>query len=200
MANETYEFILSGTLAGQFVQSVLHANVANTTDQNPFAMANELLLTFNAAGDGIELWCNMLPSDYQLTSARCRRILSAGGPTQIFLPATLHETIGQRAGLVSTAAANPLFIWLTTVRPAKTGRTFVPGVSETDIAEMVLASGLLTAMAAFGDYWRDGGTTITNAFNWTGAILRRELNGSDDITNYRVSPIIGQQRRRLRPV
>lgn len=199
MAIETYELTLSGKTAGQFVQNVFAINVNNTGSTNPFVMANDLLEEFNQAGGLISLWMLINCADYELTSARCRRILSAGGPTQIYLSSTLIETVGQRAGDVATSSLSPLFVWLTTTRPTKTGRTFVPSVSETDVNQNTLSSGLLGAMGDFGDFFRDGGAVGGGSDTWTGAVYRRALSASDDVTNYRVSPIVGTQRRRLRP-
>lgn len=200
MAVETYELTVSGTLAGQFVQTIMAINVNNTGSSNPFVMANDLLEEFNTASGFFELWCDCLPTAYDITSARCRRILATGGPTQIFLAANLIATTGTRTGGISTSGVSPLFIWLTTTRPTKTGRTFLPGVSESDIDSMVLSGGVLGAMNAFGQYFRDGGTIGGGSDTWTGSIYRRLLAAADDVTNFRVSPVIGNLRRRLRPV
>lgn len=199
MPIETYELTLSGTTAGQFVQNIFAINVNNTGGTNPFVMANDLLEEFNGADHLIQLWCNCNSVNYSLTSARCRRILSAGGPTQIYLQSTLVAIAGERAGNVATSSLAPLFVWLTTTRPTKTGRTFVPSLSESDVDQNVLSAGLLTAMGEFGDLFRDGGSIGGGSDTWTGAVYRRALAAADDVTNYRVSPIVGTQRRRLKP-
>jgi len=200
MPSEMYELTLTGTLAGQFVQTILNVTCNNSGSTNPFAFADSLLEQWNQTDDLVQRWCECLPADYALTSARCRRLLPTGGPTQIYLRANLIEYIGQRTGTVATSGVSPLFIWLTTTRPTKTGRTFLPGVAEPDIDQMVLASGLLTAMETFGDLFRDGGTIGGGSDTWGGAIYRRALDAADAVTNYRVSPVIGNLRRRLRPI
>jgi hypothetical protein len=200
MGVETYEVILSGTVSGQFVQNILHCNLDNTADTDPFVVANAILTKINGAGQFLQKWCDCLPADYLLTSARCRRVTPAGGPTQIFLSANLNYNSGNRSGNAGVSSNAPLIIWLTTLRPAKTGRTFVPGVSESDVSENTLVAGLLTALAAAATVWRDGFTPASPAYPTQGSILRRALHGADDITNFRVSPIVGTQRRRQRPI
>lgn len=200
MPAECYELVVSGVLAGQFVQNVLHSTVDNTGSTPPFQMADELLQTWGLNGDFVSPWCDILPDDYKITSLRCRRVLTTGGPTQIYLGANLAEDTGQRTGQISSSQVCPLLIWIGNSAPSKTGRTFLPGVSEDDINEMQMQASLLTAMDAFGTVWRDGGTTVNLSYAWGGAILRRGGPSADPITAFRVSPLIGTQRRRLRPV
>lgn len=200
MAVETYECILSGKCAGQFVQNILHCNVNNVGSISPFRVADDLLQTWNDSGGMIEQWCNCLPTDYTLTSVRSRRVLAQGGPTQIMLQGQLSEDTGQRSGKVSVASNSPLIIWIPITNSAKTGRTFLPGVSESDIEEMVLSASILTNIDTFATLWRDGGTTLAEELTWQGSILRRAINTGHDIGQYRISPIIGNQRRRQRPI
>jgi len=200
MGVETYELVISGKIAGQFVQNVLHLNLDNTADTDPFTVANALLTKMNTATEFSALWCDCLPEDYTMTSQRCRRITPTGGPTQIFLQSSLYGTSGTRSGNVDVTTSCPLIIWLTSLRPSKTGRTYMPGVSENDIEEGVLEPSLLTALAAFGNKMKVGFTPASPAYLAGGSVYRRALNGADDISNFRVSPIIGNQRRRTHPV
>ncbi len=203
--NETYEVILSGKLAGNFVQSILHVNVT-VASVDPWATAVDLLTSFLGSGELNENWCDCLPTDYIMTSMRARRILAAGGPTAILNQADLVVSQGQRSGVVSVSSNAPLLIWIPGTDPAKTGRTFLPGVSETDIAGNILTAPLIGAMAALGSYWATGGST-GGGDTWGGAVYRRPqplhvppiTALSRDIQNYRVSPTIGTQRRRQKP-
>jgi hypothetical protein len=200
MPIEGYECILSGKLAGQFVQSILHVRVDNSSAQPPFNVADHICQEFNTSSQLVENWLGVLPADYFLTSMRVRRVSPTGGPTQIYLAGNLVGTQGTRAGTVDVSSVCPLIIWLTTANPSKTGRTFVPGVSDGDIDEMVLDGTLLSSLDVLGDYWVAGGTLPTSTLVWTGGIFRRGSNSIDAITNFRVSPIIGQQRRRQQPI
>jgi len=199
MATEAYEVIFSGKLGGNFVQNILHVNV-EVAVVNPYETARELLLQMNAAGAVQELWVNMLPVDYTMTSLRARRILPTGGPTAIILQDSLYEQGGQRAGEISVASNAPLIIWLPTTDPAKTGRTFLPGVSETDIANGVLDSGLITDIQAFMTLWVTGDTFNTSD-TWQGAIKRKgPPQTAATLFAGRISPIVGNQRRRQKPI
>jgi len=200
MAEECYEVVISGTLAGQFVQTVLHANVDNTSLVPPFSMADDLLQTFQGGAALTGLFQDCCPSDYTATSIRCRRVLATGGPSAIVLAGVWGGGTGGRAGTISSAQVNPVIVWIPLTNPAKTGRTFIPGVSEDDIDEMVYDPTLIAALDDFGQYWETGGTTTVFSMDWTGAILRRATNNSHGISNHRISPVVGTQRRRLRPV
>jgi len=182
------------------VQTVLHMNVDNTLPEPPFDVAQAIVTDMSGAGALIEQYCNCLPSDYNCTSIRARRILATGGPSAIGLSGAMDVSVGQRTGTISAAQVNPVVIWIPTTLPSKTGRTFMPGVSEADIDEMVYTGPLLSALQDFGQYWSVGATLSLGSIAWTGAIYRRTANVSHGITNHRVSPVVGTQRRRLRPV
>lgn len=199
MAVECYEVIASGIAGGQFVQNVFHVNVTVSGSPDPFTTADAICAKFCASGEFVEKFTDALASDYGCTSLRARRVLPSGGPTQIYLGASMSQTEGQRSGGIGASQVAPLIIWITATNPSKTGRTFIPALSETDIDENHLTSGVLTALGAFGTYFAAGGT-LAGAIPWDAAILRRVGGTADGIANFRVSPVIGTQRRRLHPV
>jgi len=200
MAAETYELLISGTLAGQFVQSVFHINVNNVGDEHPYEEAGDILNTLSATTNFFNVWTGVLPTIYTITSARCKKILATGGPTNILLGVELSDSVGQRSGHISSAQLNPVLVWITDPRPDKPGRTFLPGISETDIDEMVYTGPWI---AAAGNLI----SNITQPFTLDGSsdpanfsVYRRALNAADSIDFGRISPVIGTQRRRLHPV
>jgi hypothetical protein len=199
MAVETYEVTFSGVLAGQFVQTVQHVKATIATPVNPFASALLIIQDINNNGL-LDAWMAILPDVYTLTSMRCRRVSGTGGATAIIVGGDLTTTTGQRAGGISSAQVSPLIIWIGTTLPDKTGRLFVPGVSESDIQDMQLVAGLLTDMNLFITAWIAGGT-VGSVDTYEGAIYRRTpAIATDVIFAGQVSPLIGTQRRRLRPV
>lgn len=200
MANEAYELVISGTLAGQFVQNVLHVNVANTSDDPPYEIAGDIIDTLDATIGLTAAWCDILPTDYALTSIRCRRVLVTGGPTAIRLGSALAEDAGQRTGTIQSAQVNPVIVLLTTLRPNRPGRIFVPGISEADLDAMVYVSGYVLAVDALIVLIHTGFTLDNAGYSASFGILRRAIASSDDIMGGRLSPLIGTQRRRLRPV
>jgi hypothetical protein len=200
MALETYELVVSGTLAGQFVQNIFHVNVNNVADDHPYTKALQVLNTLNGIGLFFAQWCNITPTSYLITSARCRRILSGGGPTAILLSGSLIDSSGNRTGNISSAQVNPVLVWITDPRPDKTGRTFVPGISETDIDAMVYIAAWITAVNIFITQITASFTLLVSADAANFGVYRRILNVSDSIDFGRISPVVGTQRRRLHPV
>lgn len=199
MADQVYEVVISGLLAGQFVQSVQHVRATIATPVNPFASA--LLIAQDLATGGImDLYVGALPTDYQGTSLRVRRVDGGGGATAIVLAPSWSFSIGERPGNISSAQVNPLITWIPTTSVDKPGRLFMPGVSETDIDEMMLSAGLVTALQNFANGWVAGGT-LGGVDEYHGTIWRRPPVSVDDlIFAGQVSPLIGTQRRRLHPV
>lgn len=202
---EVYEWVLSGTLAGQFVQTVQHVSLDNPAPIPAFQAALDLADAMIGVGGVLESMMDCLPADYAVTSIRVKRVLPSGGPTAIRLAAEFSAPVGTRSGEISSAQVNPLMIWIPTTTPSKTGRLFFPGVSEDDIDEMMLSSTLVAAMnifaAAYADDWSVGAMTAH------GCVLRRSTGApphvpvsGDEIFAGQVSPLIGTQRRRLHPI
>lgn len=200
MPAEAYEFVISGVLSGQFVQNVLHINVDNTGSSNPYTVAVDLLETLVDDVTYDELWSLATPVDYRVTSWRIRRVLAGGGPTAIKLAAELNEAVGQRTGSIQAAQVNPVLILLTTILPNRPGKVFLPGLSETDCDDMQYTAGIVTAMNNLITSMVTNFTLSTLAYAANFSVLRRASNASHDITAGRISPLIGTQRRRLRPV
>lgn len=198
MAIEVYEVVVSGTLAGQFVQNVIHVATDDGNYGNPFEGAMEVADGLNEVSGFMQMWCFALPEQYSATSMRVRRVLPDGGPTYIRLANALSDKDGQRSGNISSAQVNPVLVWITTPRPNRPGRTFLPGVSETDIDAMTYTSGLIGAFNALIGVMTSSITVGTGTGDFV--IYRRNLNTADDITYGRISPLVGTQRRRLKPV
>jgi hypothetical protein len=76
----------------------------------------------------------------------------------------------------------------------------MPGVAAGDLDENLLSGGIVTALETFAAIFRDGFTTTSPAYLTQGSVLRRALHTADDISQFRVSPVIGNQRRRQKPV
>jgi len=200
MPAETYEVIVSGTLAGQFVQTIMHVNVNNVGGQNPYVKAQEVLSTLDTGISFYALFCDVLPVSYVITSVRCRRILATGGPTAILLANAIGANQGTRTGNISSAQLNPVLVWITDPRSNKPGKTFLPGISETDIDAMVYTAGWITAANDFIAAVTTPFMLDTSSDPANFGIYRRALNASDSVDFGRISPVVGTQRRRLHPV
>lgn len=199
MANEVFEVILTGRIGGNFCQTVLHFKHTTGASGGPYALAKEIGNDMNTTGKLVEAYCGMLPEQYVMTSLRVRQIGPSGGPTYYIIGGTLYLAQGQREGEISLASNAPLIIWIPTVLPAKTGRIFLPGVSEDDITNGDLSAGLIAAMDAFGGQMNTEQVT-SGSVGYQGCVHRRADNSGDLIDQYHLSPIVGNQRRRLKPV
>jgi len=200
MPNETYEAVLSGNLSGQFVQTITHWNVDNAGSVDPYTMAADIAAGLAGASGWIDALMTVCPAGYTATSVRVRRISSGGGATAIILGPAFTDSAGDRTGAIQTYQANPCVIWITTTRPDRPGRLFIPGLSETDADAGTYASGFVTAVNSFI-------TASIAVFNTPGSgdpyqlvIWRRSISTHDDVTAGRLSPKIGTQRRRALPV
>lgn len=207
MPSQVFEVTLSGTLAGQFVQSVFHFHGNITTGYNVFQESINLLL--NLSDNFMTKFLTALPASYTSTSMRCKGVMGLLGPTAILLPGAYvgGMTSGDRTPEISSAQVNPLITWIGTVRPSNTGRTFMPGVAEEDIANMILDPAILALYGTFAADFKDVSAT---GFGWNrqGAIFTRNqpshvppiVAAYDLVDAYQVSPLIGTQRRRLHPI
>ena len=198
MAVETYELIITGFVANEFVQTVLHLTGNNTVGQPAYFRAKDILDNSTADDQLIKKYLNCLPEDYKGSSMRCRRVSAGGGPTAVALASEWESQVGGRTGHISSIQANPLIIWIPTVTPNKVGKTFMPGVSEADIDEMLLSADLITAYNDFIEYFTN--PISLSADTIQGSVLRKATHVGDIIDAGRISPVIGTQRRRLHPV
>lgn len=203
MANAAYEIVWTGVLAGQFVQTVQHVVGDEVTSPNPFERAKAIInvINFDPVNDA---FLAMIPAPYTLTSVRCRRVYPTTGPTAIVLGPVYTNQTGQRTGEISSAQANPVILWITDTNPANLGKLYIPGVSETDISNMALVAGLVADIDSFVSVWIAGITV--SGVNYFGAKAVRQtvspyaVINAERIEYGQVSPLIGTQRRRLRPV
>jgi len=208
MAFETHEVVISGILAGQFVQTVVHFRLNNPSPTDPYQASRDMALACVDTNGFVTAMMNSLPADYAGTSVRVKRVDSGGGPTAIVLAGAWTEAAGQRAGNISSAQVAPLIILIGTDNPNRTGRIFLPGVSEDDIDEMVLSAALLLEMDGLITNFITPGTTPNLSIPYDGAIYRRaapnavppRVESTDLVANGYISPKIGTMRKRLTPV
>jgi len=198
MAIETYRVTVTGYLANEFVQSVFHFTGPNTGPEPSYLRAKNLLDALNDPAGWINFFMEMVPEDYKASSLSAQRVSVGGGPKAVILADLLATSVGQRSGNISSAQANPLIIWIPAEAPSKVGKTFVPGVSEDDIDEMLLTGDLIGAINNFTDAHIAGVTVSADELD--GSVFRRATHDGDGIDYARVSPLIGTQRKRLHPV
>lgn len=200
MPNETYEAVLTGNLSGQYVQTITHWNVDNAGSADPYTMAKDIADGLSGASGWIDLLMAVTPTGYTASSVRVRRVSTGGGPTAIVLGAAFVDSQGDRTGAIQSFQANPCVIWITTPRPAKVGKIYIPGLSETDADAGAYASGFVTAVNSFITASIAVFNTPDSGDPYQLAIFRRTLGLADDVTAGRLSPKIAIQKRRALPV
>lgn len=195
--NRNYSVVLAGVLGNQSVANVVNFTMSEG-DGNPVDQANALLTALD--GDYLEAYAACLPVAYHLTSAKCKRTSLPGGPTvvKIFAPT---DYPGSRTGEVSTTATGPVIL-MQGVKGLRyvTGKMFMPGVSETDIAVNVFTSGLIGVLNTFISVAEEVISLSGGAGNATQTIYDRVLKTSTDPENWKISLKPGTQRRRLVPI
>lgn len=192
-----YQCTISGILGGQFVQSVFNFGLDSSSAASSYSVAVGIAEALETEGWMIS-FLNCLPEDYHITSVRCKKITSPGGPTAVKLASFYSATNGQRTGQISSAQVAPLVIWIAETESDLVGKTFMPGVSEEDIQDMLLESTLVDAIDLFIAQHIAPMTITANTVH--GVVFRRDGAIGDWIQYGRLSPLIGTIRKRLRPV
>lgn len=198
MAVEVYEWILSGAIAGEFVQTVQHVQIDSSPGNTPYQTAKAIAEAMVATDGLIETYLQCVPEGYQASSIRVRRVSTGGGPTAVILAADFNLSQGARVGAISSLQANPLIIWVPVAGTNITGRLFIQGVSEEDIDNMMLTGDLINNIQSFMDLYVSSNTSADGSFQ--GCIFNRTTHTGTLILAGRISPLIGTQRKRLHPV
>lgn len=148
----------------QPAMNVLHfiSTVDSSTD--PDQDSAELVDAFIATIQPALLAC--LPENVQLIGYKARRINNTGGPTY---SAPIAGGTGTRPGLFSAGAIGPCINWgyFTGIR-WRTGRTFLPGVSDDDLTNNLFATSLYVATTSFIQLMLTSPIFVTShAGNWS---------------------------------
>jgi hypothetical protein len=144
---------ISGFLRGQFVQNVicgLYTPISTQTDFESAFKAGRLWVE----GIGSQ-YLDCLPVDYIGSSVRAQ-VFSTGALPDEGPAATIQLEFngqpGTRTGTLAVTSIGPIIVCPFEVsgRP-RSGKIFLPGVTETDVNNNRLTDELLTAIAAFTD-------------------------------------------------
>lgn len=195
MAIGLYRVDFRGNLVGQFRENVFHLRLDPEPAANPFDTANAIALALNTTFK--PLWLAMLPSDYALDAMLVRRLGPTGGPYAI-----IDYQSGVAIGTRDTDTAGQQLCPCVTLIPPmgvkSAGRFFLPAVGKTQIQMNVYTAGYRTAVSNFftpliAGFSVSGGTA-------TLAIFSRKTNTSSTAVTFNLSPALGYQRKRARPI
>lgn len=197
MAIEVYSIVVAGRLGVQPVANVSYYRGETDNALNPVEAATALITAWIETFHDLYLDC--LPTAYGMTSIKCKRVTTPGGPVvaKVMNPG---EDVGTRTGDVSTTAEGPVLLMQgnNTARYVS-GKWFLPGVSETDVTLNTFSPTLVTAVEAFG-------TALLAEFpvgdlsDFAYCIFKRVVKTQIVPTLRKISLKPGTQRRRLVPI
>ena len=195
MATGLYRLDIRGNLAGQYRENVIHMQGVGITAVSPWNDAKEVLVAWNATFKS--LWLDMLPPDYQLDAVVARQLGPVTGPYHIF-----DYQDGAEVGQAGTEAVSeqlcPCITLIPTLGVKSAGRIFLPAVDKADYQLNVPTSGFKTRVTAFVNAMIAGVTFLSGTVSI--GIYSRKLNTMNNDSTYSLSPLVGYQRRRARPV
>lgn len=199
MANQTYQLVITGNAAGQFVQNIFHYRMDDDGYTNRLQAAQGLIGGWLAADKHVNFLA-MVPTSYIAKSVKARRITNGGGPE--FIDVSIDTEPGTFGDGMQTSANGPTLIWNTSGGPRRIGKTFLPGIANSNIN-----GGEITAAAIAELY--DQASEFDDDFNATGGatpVCTFCIPRSNDpatrslVVDVQISRYLGVQRRRQLPV
>jgi len=199
MADYYYEVRVSIVCGGQFSQIVHNFVIDLATPPDDVTAARQLRDTLDDGGVAsyFQKLRNCLSEDAFISAVRVRQVGPTGGNTVTiaFEPADLPGLVAEPIAPLQVAGC---VIFVNSVDPDRTGRTFVPGVPQTYCDGSRWTSAAVVAYQAFGDRLIGGFTAALGTFN--AVMLDRATKTGPVIDGCYVSPKLGTQRRRELPV
>jgi hypothetical protein len=188
----------SGGINGQFFQNVMHAQWEPAAAPDPFLAAA-------AIGAAVTLgwlpsYLDCFPESVELSSLRVAQVAPTTGATYTQTSGVAGAT-GTRAAEFGVDTVGPLLNFPVTFSRVVIGKIFIPAVAEDDIEYGVLTAGLLTSL-------RDFQNLIIHPLHISGTVVG-DLTyavANSAHTDWKipaaayVSPTIGTQRRRAKPL
>jgi len=153
MATKAVRTNISGFLRGQFVQNVLHWLVIESGTVDDFTTATNVNAAIVAEMASYYLAC--LPEDYVGSSLRSQVITTVThpghGPVSV-AQVGFNGEVGERTGTLAVTSIGPIIIAPFEVSGnPRSGKIYLPGVTETDVNNNRLTDELLDAIGALED-------------------------------------------------
>lgn len=199
MGLQTYTLIPSFTCATQFAQMVWHWQFDDAGFTTKKTAAEALEAAWVSLGRRATL-LSILPVDTFILSLKSSCVSAPGG-FEAFnsMPANTH---GIRTGQTSVSGLAPVLIHYPANLKIGRGRSFLPGISETDVADGIYIAGyraaVLSALSSLFDpmvLTGGGGPTATFGM-WCGKKGAKHFVAA---TNTLLSENVGTMKRRMRP-
>lgn len=195
MANRVYALNIEGIMAASYRQTVLHFQSTGTNDNDTLAAAESLCAGFNASC--MTSFLATLPSQYMVVRLTARRVgLKPSATGCLYYGVGLKP--GTRGSDCTAQQLCPSIFLVPTMGTKSGGKIFWPAVPQGDVVQNSPAAGwitvLNTAIAAMVSGFTNAGIT------WTLGIYSRKLNSVSNVTSHSMSPVLGFQSRRRKPV
>ena len=193
MANDVYMLIMQGTCAGEFWETVQHYESNTSGAPNPVAVASNLIAGFQGQVQPDVL--AIMADDTEITGYKAKRVNNGGSPT-VMLPIT--PIAGSVAGTSCTSAtASCIVSSFSHAGKFHTGRWFIPGLPEGDLAGNTFSAGHIAACATLVV---DNATFTNGGATFTYGVWSPKFSLFFVPAYVALSPKPGIQRRRLLPV
>lgn len=191
MATEIYKLVIEyQDGGGQYAANVLHYELNNVAGTVPFEAAGDIIAAFISNNQTLILPC--LSSDCKLTSYRCNRISTGGGPEAL----QIVNASGTGPATMGSGSVGGQFKWIVASPGTHPGRMTLPSAPSTWIIQDKLISAYIAAMQALGNVMLTVLTLSTG--DLAGLCVYVKKTHTDHLVQfYVINPKIGVQRRRL---
>jgi hypothetical protein len=193
----TYKLTISYNTAGQFAQNVLHYSFEDGAFATTVAAADALNNAFSAHCTGPLK--DALSTHVQILSYKSRLVSASGGFEAVKLG--VAGDVGNRTGDLSASGLAPLIRFITNGVPPKSGRMFLPGVSDDDCEDSFLTGAYFTDLQALANALDDPITLVGGGSPLATPVLftHQPIIDSIPISVAVPATFLATQRRRQRP-
>lgn len=199
MANQTYQLVVTGDAAGQFVQNVFHYRMDDNGFSNRLAAAQGLFNGWFAATMH-EYFLQWHPSTYTAKSVKVRRRTNGGGPE--YVDTQINGETGTGGTGMQASANGPVLIWNTDGGPRRIGKTFVSGIAKANVNAGEITAAFLTDLIDNANQFITPFAAVGGGAPFCTFCIPRSSDVSvrSLVTNCQVGRYLGVQRRRQLPV
>lgn len=197
MSTQVYSLTLNGLVGPQFYSNVLHYQFDDAGFSTRALAAAALIDAWDTANRAT--FRTMIPTSCSIRSLKSRCVSAPGG-FEAFKGLT-GVTAGSRGGNLTASGVAPFITKFVANFAGQIGKTFLPGVTDSDMIDGIWQSGFITAVAAGKHIFTDtlvltggGGPTATPV------VWNRLLHVARPIIAAQLQAYPGTQRRRQLPV
>lgn len=195
MATENYLLSIGGIAGASFNECVLCFQSAGLSSNDTLDAAGDLINAFNA--HAATEWLACLPGTYFLQTLTARRAFPKPSATAVAQnqPFTVGGTV---AGDMTSLSLCPSVFLVPPMTVKTGGKIFMPCVAQSQIVDNTYAAGYVTAIDALMTKLTTG--LAGSGTSWKLAIYSRKNISASLVLSWVLSPRIGFQGRRRKPV